>query len=182
MLKFKVSKGDNTRAFCLDEKLTMGESDFNQFVQLRNQLVILLENFGGEQILSPIQIPKCPKRGKINWKWLAGPLTLWIVRTERCAWLRCFTMCTSQRVHVVKFDYLPGQKRTRSFTKTFMWFIYLKNFSTYLMFWILYMMKVLLWNPLLKKVFSVIYCWSFFFLFESRWVGALEKIETPFSS
>ena len=61
LLKFEVSKGDDTRTFRLDKKLTRGESDFNQFVQLRNQLVLLSENFGGEQVLSPIQIPKMSK-------------------------------------------------------------------------------------------------------------------------
>ena len=39
----------------------MGESNFNRFVLLRNQLVIPAQNFGRDQKLSPIQIPTMSK-------------------------------------------------------------------------------------------------------------------------
>ena len=39
----------------------MGESDFNQIMQMRKQPVIAAENLGGEQKLPPIQIPAMSK-------------------------------------------------------------------------------------------------------------------------
>ena len=56
-VKLKVFKKHDNNNFRLVQNLTMGESDFNQFMRLRNQLVIAAENFHGKQSLSPIQIP-----------------------------------------------------------------------------------------------------------------------------
>ena len=39
----------------------MGASDFNQFVRLRNQLILAAKHFGRGQILSPIQITTISK-------------------------------------------------------------------------------------------------------------------------
>ena len=39
----------------------MGKADFNQFMQLRNQLVNAAENFAREKILTPVLIPTKPK-------------------------------------------------------------------------------------------------------------------------
>ena len=39
------------------ENFKMEELDFNQFLRMRNQLVIGAENFGGRQFLRLIQIP-----------------------------------------------------------------------------------------------------------------------------
>ena len=39
----------------------MGEEDFNQFMRLRNQLVIEAENFAGEENLTPMLIPTMSK-------------------------------------------------------------------------------------------------------------------------
>ena len=35
----------------------MGQSDFNQFMRLRNQLTCSQDNVGGKQNLAPIQLP-----------------------------------------------------------------------------------------------------------------------------
>ena len=56
-VKLKVFKGDDNRDFRVVQNLTMGEADFNQFLRLRNQLVIAAENFGTEENLSPVFIP-----------------------------------------------------------------------------------------------------------------------------
>ena len=43
-VKLKVFKKDDNKEFQLVQNLTMGEADFNQFMQLRNQLVSAAEN------------------------------------------------------------------------------------------------------------------------------------------
>ena len=39
----------------------MGETDFNLFMRLRNQLVLAAENFAGEENLSPVLMPTMSK-------------------------------------------------------------------------------------------------------------------------
>ena len=60
-VKLRVFKKDDNKEFRLVQILTMGEADFNQFMRLRNQLVIAAENFGGEENLSPVLIPTMSK-------------------------------------------------------------------------------------------------------------------------
>ena len=57
----KVLENDDNSDFHLVRNITMGESDFNQFTQLRNQHVVAAETFGRDQNLSPIQIETMPK-------------------------------------------------------------------------------------------------------------------------
>ena len=59
--KLKVLEGEDNRDFNLVQNLTMGETDFIQFMRLRNQLVFAAENFGREENLSPLLIPTMPK-------------------------------------------------------------------------------------------------------------------------
>ena len=56
-LKLKVFKKDDNKDFRLVQSLTMGETEFHQFMRLRNQLVIAAENFAGAENLSPVLIP-----------------------------------------------------------------------------------------------------------------------------
>ena len=44
-VKRKVFKKDDKRGLCEVQNLTMGEADFNQFMHLRNQLVIAAKDF-----------------------------------------------------------------------------------------------------------------------------------------
>ena len=60
-VKLKVFKKDDNKEFRLVENLTMVEADFNQFMRLRNQLVIAEENFAREESLSPVLIPTMSK-------------------------------------------------------------------------------------------------------------------------
>ena len=60
-VKLKVIRKDDKKQFRLLQNLTMGEADFNQFMQLRNQLVNSAENFAREQILTPVLIPTISK-------------------------------------------------------------------------------------------------------------------------
>ena len=50
-----------TKEFPLVQNLTMGETEFNQFMQLRNQLVSAAENFAREEILTPVLTPTVSK-------------------------------------------------------------------------------------------------------------------------
>ena len=57
-VKLKVFKKDDNRDFRLVQNLMIREIDFSQFMRLRNRLVIAAENFGREENLSPVLIPK----------------------------------------------------------------------------------------------------------------------------
>ena len=56
-VKLKVFRKDDKKEFWLAQNLTMGEADFNEFMQLRNQLVNAAENFASEENLTPVLIP-----------------------------------------------------------------------------------------------------------------------------
>ena len=53
-VKLKVFKKDDNKELRLVQNFTMGEADFNQFMQLRNQLVNAAENLGREENLSTV--------------------------------------------------------------------------------------------------------------------------------
>ena len=57
-VKLKVFRKDDKKEFRLAQNLTMGETDFNQFMRLRNQLVNAAENFAREENLTPVLIPR----------------------------------------------------------------------------------------------------------------------------
>ena len=49
-VKLNVFRKDDTEEFRLAQNLTMGEADFNRFMQLRNQLINAAEKFAREKI------------------------------------------------------------------------------------------------------------------------------------
>ena len=54
-IKLKVFKRkDQNAEFCLRQNLSMGETDFNQFIRQKDQLVVAPDNFLREQNLSPL--------------------------------------------------------------------------------------------------------------------------------
>ena len=53
-VKLKIFKKDDKKEFGLVQNLTMGEADFNQFMRLRNQVVIAADNFVREENLTPV--------------------------------------------------------------------------------------------------------------------------------
>ena len=55
-VKLKVFKEDDNKELRLVQNLTMREADFNQFMRLRNPLVIGGENFAREETLTPVLI------------------------------------------------------------------------------------------------------------------------------
>ena len=55
-VKLKVFKRDENKQFRLAQNLTMGEAVFNQFIRLRNQLVVAVRDFSKEENLPPVQV------------------------------------------------------------------------------------------------------------------------------
>ena len=55
-MKLKVFKRDENKQFRLAQNLTMGEADFNQFIRLRNQLVVAVRDFSEEENLPHVQV------------------------------------------------------------------------------------------------------------------------------
>ena len=56
-VKLKVFRKDDKKEFRLVQNLTMGETDFDQFMRLRNQPVNAAENFAREETLTPVLLP-----------------------------------------------------------------------------------------------------------------------------
>ena len=56
-VKLKVSYKDEYKEIRLAQNLTKGEADFDQFMRLRNQLVIAAQDFAREENLSQALIP-----------------------------------------------------------------------------------------------------------------------------
>ena len=56
-VKLKIFKKVDNKEFRLVQTLTVGEADFNQFMRLRNQVIIAAENCATEENLSPVLIP-----------------------------------------------------------------------------------------------------------------------------
>ncbi len=50
-VKLKVFKRDKNKEFRMAQNLTMGEADFNQFITLRNQLVVAVRVLSTEENL-----------------------------------------------------------------------------------------------------------------------------------
>ena len=60
-VKLKVFRKDDKKEIRLVQNFTTGEEDFNQFMQLRNQLVNAAENFPREENFTPVLIPTMSK-------------------------------------------------------------------------------------------------------------------------
>ena len=60
-VKLKMFKKDDNRDFRLLQNLTLGETDFNQFLCLRNQLFIAAGNFGTEEYSTSVLISTMSK-------------------------------------------------------------------------------------------------------------------------
>ena len=56
-VNLNIFSRDKNRDFCLVQNLKKGESNFNQLMRLRNQLVLAAENFGREENLSIVLTP-----------------------------------------------------------------------------------------------------------------------------
>ena len=55
-VKLKAFKRDENNHLRLAQNLTIGVADFNQFIRLRNQLVVAVRDLSKEENLSPVQV------------------------------------------------------------------------------------------------------------------------------
>ena len=60
-VKLRVFRKDDNKELRLVQNLTMGEVDFNQFMRMRNWVVIAAENIARDENLSPVVIPTLSK-------------------------------------------------------------------------------------------------------------------------
>ena len=170
----KVFKKDDNKEFRTVQNLTKGEADFNQFMQLRSQIVIAAQNFPRGENLSPVQIATLYKDMVEQLK-LAHKVVDVVDRANRkIVWLYCCTMWTSLRVLMLKSDYLQGRRRTKSINKLLMWIINLKNLSIYLIEWILFMTIKILINPFVMSYKELIHILTFY---QFRFFSSQDKLE-----
>ena len=59
-------KRDENKQFRLAQKLTMGEADSNQFIRLRNQLVLKVREFSKDESLPPVQVKLLDMEGQLK--------------------------------------------------------------------------------------------------------------------
>ena len=55
-MKFNLFRKDENKEFCFAQNLTMGETDFSQFIRLRNQLTVAVRDFSKEENLPRVQV------------------------------------------------------------------------------------------------------------------------------
>ena len=55
-VKLKVFRKDENKQLRLAQNFTRGEADFNQFIRLRNQLVVAVRDFSKEETLPTVQM------------------------------------------------------------------------------------------------------------------------------
>ena len=97
-VNLKVFQRDDNRLFRLVQNLTIGGTDFKQFMRLRHQLVTAKENFGREENFSAVLITTMSKDMDEQVK-LAHKVVHVVDRVQkRFLWLCCGTMWTKQRV------------------------------------------------------------------------------------
>ena len=60
-VRLKIFKKDDNKEFRLVQNLTMGEADFNQFMQFRNQLANSAETLARQENLTPVLMPTMSK-------------------------------------------------------------------------------------------------------------------------
>ena len=75
-------KEDENKEIRLTQNLTLGETDFNQFIRLRNQLVVAVKDFGKEEILPLLQVKLLAKEKEEQLK-LTRKVLEFVVRPHR---------------------------------------------------------------------------------------------------
>ena len=180
-------KGDN-KQFPLVQSLTMGDVEVNQFMRLRNNLVIAANNFVREENLTLMLIPTMPKDLDEQLE-LAHKVVDVVDRANRKI---CVTL---MRYNVNKPESSYAQVRLfarKKKVEMFQQFVYVK----YKLQEFIYLLDVMnsvydkvITNQLvitlqcsIKSTFLCLLFIIFLPIFKSELVGALEKKETSFSS
>ena len=146
-VKHKVFKKDDIEVFRQVQKFTTGEADFNQFMQLTNQLVNAAKKFAREENLTPVLIPRMSKDMDEQLK-LAHKVVDIVDRANRkiCVTLLRHKLDKPESFYV-QVQLSARKKEDRSFNNLSMWNINSKNLSIEMRYWIRYMMRFLLINP-----------------------------------
>ena len=131
-VNFSVMKKHDNRDSCLIQKLTTREADFNQFMRLRNHLVIAAENFGREENLSPVLVTLMSKDMVEQFK-----LAQKVVAVDR-PYIKIFVTLLRYNVAKPQSSYayvlfLSGTRGSRSFHNMSLSTINLKNLFIHLM-------------------------------------------------
>ena len=177
--KLKVFKKDEYKEFRLVQNLTTGETDFHQFTQLRNQLVNAAESYDREEKLTPVLIPTMSKDMDEHLK-LALKIVDVVDRANRniCVTVLRYNVDKPESSYA-QVGYFAMKTEDEKFQQVV--------FVNYKLEELIYLLDVMnsvydkvITNQtackVLKKVISSVYSLSFFFLFQSRWVGTLEVI------
>ena len=127
MQNSKSPKENNNKEFQPVQNVTMGEANFNQFMWLRNQQVIAVENFGREESLFPVVIPTMYEDMGEQLKLVHKVVDKVKTANRKIWWLCSGTVWLSQRVPMPMSKNLQGRRRKRSFNKLSIWFINLKK-------------------------------------------------------
>ena len=97
-----------------------GEIRFQLLFRLRNQLVLERNTSAETKNCPPNRLQQCPKIQRNNSSLFRRRLTFWTVVAERFVWICCGTvrrMWTSQRVSMLKHNFLKEKNNRESFNK-----------------------------------------------------------------
>ena len=119
-VKLKVFKEDANKEVRVVQNLTMGETDFNQFMRLRYQLVNAAKNFAREEKMTPVLIRTMSKDMDEQFK-LAHKVVDVVDRANRkiCVFLLQYNVEKPESFYAKSY-YLQGRLRMRRFNKLFM--------------------------------------------------------------
>ena len=134
-VQFKVFNWDDNRYFHL---VSTGSYDWGISWSLQQKFSVERET------CHQCWNQQCPTTWMNNSHWLTRWLTWWIKQLERLLWLCCGTIWNRHRVHMSKSDNLQVRKMMGSFNNLSMRIINLINLSNYLMYWNLYLIKLLI--------------------------------------
>ena len=134
-VNFNVFEKVDIKDFRLVQNFTMGEEDFRRFIYWGISSSMQQKALVERKTCPQWWYQQCPETLMNNSGRLKFWLTSWPEQIERIVWLCCGTMWTSQsqRVHLLKNDFLQGRSRTRNFKKRYLWNKFLKKFSLHFM-------------------------------------------------
>ena len=142
----KVFEKDENAEFHLAQKMTMGETEFNQFIRLRVRLFVTVRQFSKEENLPPLQV-----------KLLAEDMGEQLILTHKVVEVVdrphrkiCETMLRynveKPETSFVQVRLFRRRKKKENSIKLFLWTINSMSLFIYLTYWILYKLILLLTN------------------------------------
>ena len=120
-VKIEVFKRDENKQFRLAQNLTMGEEDFNQFIRLRNQLVVAVRDFSKEENLPSVHVKLLAKDMEEQLKFTHKVLEV-VDRPHRkiCVTMLRYNVEKPETPYVFKCDCLEEERTKKKSIKLFM--------------------------------------------------------------